>query len=125
MDMEALTPEDFYRFVPNYLWIEVGDTVRFNNTTSNHTVKTVAGIWPEGVEYVDIANKPAYDIKMNVPGVYGFRCTVHARHGMFALVVVGSPDSNIGQVHFDGLNDRGEAVFRELFARLEQDLADR
>lgn len=46
MDMNALPPEGFHRFVPNYLWIKVGDTVRFINTTGNHTVKNVDGIWP-------------------------------------------------------------------------------
>lgn len=121
MDMSALTPEDFYRFVPNYYWIEPGDIVRFNNTTGNHTVKTVNGIWPDGVETVDIANQAQSDIRLSTPGVYGFRCTVHGRHGMFALIVVGSPDSNFDQVHFSNLNERGKKVFGELFEKLEAD----
>jgi len=121
MDMDALTPEDFYRFEPNYYWIEPGDTVRFNNTTGNHTVKSVDGIWPDGVEPVDISNQDKTDITLETPGVYGFRCKVHARHGMFALVVVGSPDPNLDQVTLKNLNERGRKVFGELFEKLELD----
>jgi len=121
IDIHAQTPEDFYRFVPNYYWIEPGDTVRFNNTTGNHTVKSVAGIWPEGVQLVDIAGQDVSDIELTKPGVYGFRCRVHARHGMFALIIVGSPDPNLKQVSFDKLNDRGEKVFRKLFEKMEID----
>lgn len=119
MDMAALTPEDFYRFVPNFLWVEPGDTVRFMNTTGNHTVKSVEGIWPEGVAHIDISNQDVTEVAMTAPGIYGFRCKVHARHGMFALVVVGSPDANFSQVSFDKLNERGKFVFGELMEKLE------
>jgi len=125
MDMAALTPEDFYRFVPNYHWIEVGDSVRFNNTTGNHTVKSVEGIWPEGVAPIFIKNQDVTDIHLTVPGVYGFRCTVHSRHGMFALVIVGSPDSNIDQISLTKMNDRGEKVFKGLLERMEKERLNR
>ena len=125
MDLNALTPEDFYRFVPNYLWIEAGDVVRFVNTTGNHTVKSVEGIWPDGVEPVDVSNQDMTDIVLTEPGVYGFRCKVHSRHGMFALVVVDSPDANLAQVHFNKLNDRGKQVFEALFEKLEAERASR
>lgn len=125
MDMNALTPEDFYRFVPNYLWIEAGDTVRFINTTGNHTVKSVDGIWPEGVDPIDVSNQDVTNIVLDEPGVYGFRCKVHSRHGMFALVVVQSPDSNLDQVSLDRLNDRGKTVFGTLLEKLEADRISR
>ncbi len=122
MDMSALTPEDFYRFVPNYLWIEPGDSVRFVNTTGNHTVKSVEGIWPDGVEGVDISNQASLDVELTSPGIYGFRCKVHARHGMFALVVVGSPEPNLEQIDLSRLNDRGERVFGELLETLKTEM---
>lgn len=125
MDMTALTPEDFYRFEPNYYWIEPGDSVRFINTTGNHTVKSVDGIWPEGVAPVDISNQDKTELRLDAPGVYGFRCKVHARHGMFALVVVGSPEANVDQVSFDKLNERGRLVFGQLFDKMQADWAAR
>lgn len=121
MDMDATTPEDFYRFEPNYYWIKLGDTIRFNNTTGNHTVKSVEGIWPEGVEMVDISNQSHSDIALTQPGVYGFRCKVHSRHGMFALIIVGTPEPNLAQIDLHKLNDRGEKVFAGLLERLEID----
>lgn len=125
MDMTALTPEDFYRFEPNYYWIEPGDSVRFINTTGNHTVKSIDGIWPDGVAPVDISNQDKTELRLDVPGVYGFRCKVHARHGMFALVVVGSPESNVEQISFDRLNERGRLVFGQLFEKMQADWASR
>ncbi len=125
MDMRALTPEDLYQFVPNYYWIEPGDVIRFLNSTGNHSVKSTPGIWPEGAERVDLQHKESYDVKMTVPGVYGFKCKVHSRHGMFALVVVGSPDSNLKQVEFTNMNDRAVEVFKGLFEKLESDRAGR
>lgn len=121
MDLSALSPEDLYKFEPNYYWIEPGDSVRFLNSTGNHTVKSIPGIWPEGVKPVDIAHQDAYNIKLTVPGVYGFRCKVHSRHGMYALIVVGSPASNLDKVELTNINDRGRDVFKGLFKKLEKD----
>lgn len=125
MDMTALTPEDFYRFEPNYYWIKPGDSVRFINTTGNHTVKSIAGVWPDGVAPVDISNQDKTELRLDVPGVYGFRCKVHARHGMFALVVVGSPESNVDKISFDKLNERGRLVFGQLYEKMQADWASR
>lgn len=121
MDMRALTPEDLYRFVPNYHWVESGDVIRFLNSTGNHSVVSVPGIWPEGAQKVMLEHQPSYDLKMTVPGVYGFKCKVHSRHGMFALVVVGSPDANREQVEFTNMNDRAVEVFQKLLAKLDDD----
>ena len=51
IDLMAMTPEEVYRFSPDYLWIEPGDSVRFLNSTGNHTVTSLEGMWPEGAEY--------------------------------------------------------------------------
>lgn len=119
-DLSALTPEQFYRFEPNLLYLKPGDTLRFLNSLGNHTVKSVPGIWPSGVTKVDISHKPQYDIVLNTPGVYGFKCKVHNRHGMFALIIVGDVDPDLSQWKSARLNDVGKRVFRNLYARLEQ-----
>lgn len=124
-DMSASTPDQFYRFEPNYFWIEPGDTVRFLNSVGNHTVKTVRGIWPEGITEVDIEHEPQYEITLNTPGVYGFKCKVHNRHGMFALIIVGEVEPNFDQWEKARLNDVGKRVFASLFEQFELDYVAR
>lgn len=125
MDMTALDPADFYQFIPNYYWIKSGDTIRFLNSTGNHTVKSVPGIWPEGVEPIDVEHQPTFDVTLTEPGLYGFRCKVHARHGMFALVIVDTPEPNIDQIEFTNMNERAETVFKGLLEKMEADRKER
>lgn len=121
-DMNGSTPEQFYRFEPNYYWIKPGDTVRFLNSVGNHTVKTVRGIWPDGIVEVDIEHEPEYEITLNTPGVYGFKCKVHNRHGMFALIIVGDDlEPDFSQWESARLNDVGKRVFSSLFEQFETD----
>lgn len=125
IDLSALTPEDVYRFVPDYLWIEPGDTIRFLNSTGNHTVTSIKGMWPDGAEHVSIEHKPAAEVTFEKPGIYGFRCKVHGRHGMYALVVVGSPEANIDRIEYTNIGGLGRRIFKKLFAEMEADLAKR
>ena len=125
IDLSAMTPDQVYRFDPDYLWIEPGDTVRFLNSTGNHTVTSIEGMWPEGAALVSIEHQPVADITLAAPGVYGFRCKVHGRHGMYALVVVGSPDANIEQIEYTNVGDVGRRVFERLFERMREEMADR
>ncbi len=124
-DMSALTPEEFYRFEPNYYWINPGDTVQFLNSIGNHTVKTVKGMWPEGVEPIDVANLPEYDLTFDTPGVYGIKCKVHNRHGMYALIVVGDVHPDLDMWRDARLNDVGKRVYEALFERLREDVQAR
>ena len=123
IDLGAMTPEDVYRFEPDYLWIEPGDTIRFLNSTGNHTVTSLEGMWPEGADYIDIEHQPIAEIMLDKPGVYGFRCKVHGRHGMYALVVVGSPEANIDEIDFQKVSGVGRKVFEGLFEKMQADMA--
>ncbi|WP_420414371.1 plastocyanin/azurin family copper-binding protein [Roseibium sp.] len=125
IDLSAMTPEDVYRFDPDYLWIEPGDSIRFLNSTGNHTVTSIEGIWPEGAEHVNIEHKAKADVVFEKPGLYGFRCKVHGRHGMYALVVVGSPEPNINSIEYTKVSKLGRRIFKKLFEKMEKDMAAR
>lgn len=125
IDLSALTPEEVYRFEPSYLWIEPGDTINFLNSTGNHTVTAIEGMWPEGAEFVDIEHQPLAEVTFDKPGIYGFRCKVHGRHGMYALVVVGSPDPNLDQIEMTNVGALGQRIFAKLFELMEADRASR
>ncbi len=125
IDLNAMTPEDVYRFDPDYLWIEPGDRIRFLNSTGNHTVTSIEGIWPEGAEHVNIEHQAKADVLFEKPGLYGFRCKVHGRHGMYALVVVGSPEPNINSVEYTKVSKLTRRIFKKLFEKMEKDMAAR
>lgn len=124
-DMSAATPEQFYRFEPNYFWIKPGDSVRFLNSIGNHTVKSVRGIWPDGIAEIDIEHEPKYEITLNEPGIYGFKCKVHNRHGMFALIIVGEVEPKFDLWENAAINDVGKRVFSSLFDKFKTDYQTR
>ena len=88
-------------------------------------MKTVAGIWPEGVQTVDVAHQPTFEIKLDKPGIYGFKCKVHNRHGMFGLVIVGEVDPRYDLWKNAALNDVGKRVFSQLFDQFKADYETR
>lgn len=121
IDLTAMTPEEIYRFSPDYLWVEPGDSIRFLNSTGNHTVTSLEGTWPKGAAHIDVEHQPIADIVLDTPGIYGFHCKVHGRHGMYALVVVGSPEPNINDITYDKVSAVGRKVFERLFSKMEED----
>lgn len=121
IDLNALTPDQTYRFDPNYLWIKPGETLRIVNSLGNHTVTSIKGMWPEGVEYIDIAHQAEATFKLTQEGVYGLRCKVHGRHGMYALVVVGSPAANRDKLELTNIGKRGKKVIERLIKRMDDD----
>ncbi|WP_157133180.1 plastocyanin/azurin family copper-binding protein [Roseobacter sp. SK209-2-6] len=125
IDLAAMTPEEVYRFEPNYLWIEPGDSINFLNSTGNHTVTAIEGMWPEGADFVNIEHQPLAEVTFDVPGVYGFRCKVHGRHGMYALVVVGSPEANMERLELTKVSALGKRIFAGLIETMNEDWAKR
>lgn len=125
IDLSAMVPEEVYRFEPNYLWIEPGDTITFLNSTGNHTVTAIEGMWPDGADFISIEHKPRTQVTFVEPGVYGLRCKVHGRHGMYALVVVGSPEANINDIEFTKVSALGKQIFAKLIEKMNADWAIR
>ncbi len=94
-NINADNPEHIYQFIPDYLEIKKGDTVRFLGTVGRHTVHSVKRMLPEGAEKIRILPRGERDVKFDVPGIYGIKCQIHQRHGMVAVVVVGGDLHNM------------------------------
>lgn len=85
-----------FRFEPDFVTLSAGDELSFLNSRSDHTVHSVAELWPEGEPLVKIAHKKEVTVRFTREGFYGFRCKRHGQYGMVMLVVVGNPGSADG-----------------------------
>ncbi|MCG8429137.1 MAG: plastocyanin/azurin family copper-binding protein [Chromatiales bacterium] len=94
-DINAPKAELMYQFVPDYMEINVGDTVRFLGTVGRHTVHSVKGMIPEGAEPISIMPRQPNEVTFTKPGVYGIKCKLHQRHGMVAVIQVGDTIPNL------------------------------
>lgn len=90
-DSTARAATHMFRFEPDLVRLQQGETVTFLNSRGEHTVHSVSELWPAGVPAVSISNQPSVEVRFDVAGVYGFRCARHGRYGMVMLVVVGNP----------------------------------
>ncbi|MEM1429854.1 MAG: plastocyanin/azurin family copper-binding protein [Pseudomonadota bacterium] len=88
-DLSAARAQHMYRFEPNVLHVEPGATVAFLNSLGDHTVRTQKGLWPEGVEPIDIAGQSRSEVSFDQPGLYGITCARHGRYGMSMIIAVG------------------------------------
>lgn len=82
-------------FEPSFVQAQPGDTVHFVAVDKGHDVESVKGMLPDGVEPFKGKMNENFDLPVTVEGVYGIKCTPHFPMGMVALVVVGSPASNL------------------------------
>lgn len=87
------------RFVyfPEIVRVAPGDSVDFVATDKGHNAVTIDGMLPVGAERISIPFNKNASLPLNIPGVYGVKCTPHVGLGMVMLIVVGQP-SDIGEI---------------------------
>lgn len=112
---------DMFRFEPNFVALKTGERVTFNNSRGQHTVVSVKGLIPDGVEKISVANTATETMTMDVPGLYVLTCKVHGRYGMVMLLAVGDPDSwkNPPESWTRKLSGRYDEKLQELLAKLD------
>lgn len=94
-DINADAPDKMYQFVPDYMEINIGDTVKFTGTVGRHTVHSVRDMYPDGFKKIAIMPRQPNEVTFDKPGVYGLNCKLHQRHGMVAVIVVGGDIHNM------------------------------
>ncbi len=78
-------------FVPSFVKVAPGDTVKFVPTDKGHNAQSVPNIWPEGIPEVKGAFSKEVVFTTDKDGLYVFKCLPHYGMGMVALVQVGKP----------------------------------
>ncbi len=91
-DPMATSAHQMFRFEPQIVRVDPGDTVTFRNSLSDHTVHSIRAIWPDGAPEVRISNQASASVTMEQPGVYGITCARHGQYGMVMLILVGEGD---------------------------------
>ena len=82
-------------FEPAFVRAEPGDTIRFVPTDKSHNVEAIKTMLPEGVEPFRSKVNDEFILTVDVPGIYGVKCTPHFTMGMVALIQVGDAPANL------------------------------
>lgn len=105
-------------FEPAYVQAQPGDTVTFIPTDKGHNVEAIKDMLPEGVEIFKSKINETYTLTVDVPGVYGVKCTPHFAMGMVGLIFVGEDTSNLEAIKAikvpKKVGERFEAIYTEL-----------
>lgn len=118
--VEMITEQGKKLFVPDYVEVSVGDTVRFVNVSGNHNSESMRSMIPEGAVGWKSKLGAQFDLKITHEGVYAYRCTPHYRQAMVGLIVAGDPHTNLEKLKQVYTIPKVAEVFDTLFARAEQ-----
>ncbi len=79
-----------YKFTPNELQIEIGDTVEWQNTQGSHNINGNQSTFPSNPESFgnSVGAGWTYQYVFNTPGKYDYHCDPHAAGGMTGSIEV-------------------------------------
>lgn len=105
-------------YIPDYLKVEVGDTVRFVNKSGNHNTESISGMIPKDAPAWNSKLNQTFDLKIQHEGVYGYKCTPHYTKGMVGLIVAGDPGVNLAEAQAVKTPRKAKEMFDMLFAQI-------
>jgi pseudoazurin len=105
-------------FEPAYVQAQPGDTVTFIPTDKGHNVEAIKDMLPEGVEIFKSKINETYTLTVDVPGVYGIKCTPHFAMGMVGLIFVGDDTTNLEAIKAIKVPKKVGERFEEIYTEL-------
>ncbi len=122
-DFSVSSASGMFRFAPELVEIEPGETLTFLNSRGSHTVRSQVGFWPEDAPEVDISGQLKTDVTFDAPGLYGVTCRRHGKYGMVMLVAVG--DVKAREADFERIeklkaNKRAKDGYKKLLSQLSK-----
>ena len=108
-------------FVPRILKIQPGDTVKFISASKGHNTESIKGMLPAGVEKWKSKIGKDFELTLNKPGIYGYKCTPHFGVGMVGLVVVEGDNwqANLEDAKKAKKVGKSKKIFKEIWSELE------
>ena len=82
-------------FEPPVLKINKGDSVKWLSTQPGHNSASINEMLPSGSKSWEGSVNEEISIKLDIEGVYGYKCTPHYVLGMVGIIIVGDPSNNI------------------------------
>ena len=107
-------------FKPDIVYIQPGDTVKWNNMTSHNSVTYVA---PEGsAGWGTKGQLPggSFSATPDKEGVYGYACEPHVGFGMVGVVVVGTPTQEMVDAAMAKADAELQGPFRRLLGSIKK-----
>ncbi len=104
-------------YEPDFLRIAPGDTVRFLSTTAGHNARTVKGMAPDGAEDIKTPLGKDADVVIEMPGIYGIKCSPHFGMGMVMVIAVGDDADPASSPIPDEVPRRARDRFEEIISR--------
>lgn len=106
-------------FEPDFLKVELGDTVKFLAVDKGHDAQSIKGMLPEGAAEFKGKINEEITVTIDKEGVYGVKCAPHYAMGMVMLIVAGEP---VNAEAAAAVKQPGKAkgAFADLFAQVGQ-----
>ena len=107
-------------FIPRILKIKPGDTVKFISANKGHNSQTIKGMIPSDAKGWKSRIGKDFEVTLQTPGVYGYKCTPHYGVGMVGLIVVEGKNwkSNLERAKKARKVGKAKKVFKEIWAEL-------
>lgn len=112
-------PKQRMVFVPDFLKVQLGDTVIFKSTDPSHNSQSVKGMIPEGGDVWKGKMNKDVSVTFTVEGLYGYKCLPHFGMGMVGVIQVGDDISNLAALKAKRSPPKSRAVFNAIYEQIE------
>lgn len=108
-------------FLPLVTSVEAGTEIKFVASDKGHNSQTIDGMIPDGGPEWDGKLNEEVTVKLERPGVYGYKCQPHMALGMVGLIIVKGDGMTDNVEAAKAVKHRGRAkkVFDEIWAQVE------
>ena len=107
-------------FIPRVLKVKPGDTVKFISSNPGHNSQSIKGMIPDGATKWKSKIGKDFEVTLQIPGVYGYKCTPHYGIGMVGLVVVEGDNwkSNLEKAKKAKKVGKSKKIFKEIWTEV-------
>lgn len=109
-------------FHPRIVKVKPGDTVKFISVKKGHNTESIKKMIPEGAQKWKSKISKDFEITLDKPGIYGYRCTPHATLGMVGLIIVEGEGMAVNLEAAKKLKHSGKAkkAWEEIWQEVEE-----
>ncbi|MEM8572113.1 MAG: plastocyanin/azurin family copper-binding protein [Pseudomonadota bacterium] len=109
-------------FLPRIVTVQPGETILFQSTNPGHNTQAIEEMIPGGTEAWNSKIGQDFELTLDQPGFYGYKCTPHVAIGMVGLIIVQGDGMMDNMEAARAVNHRGRAkmAFEEIWAEVDE-----